>query len=101
MHPPRSQVRWAAAGSRCCSLTALVVANRWRITGAAPTGFVARASRRVFLTGDAAHIHCPAGSQGMYIGIQDAFNLGWKLAAVLAGGAAATLLEAYESERRP
>ncbi|MGW4768946.1 FAD-dependent monooxygenase [Nocardia sp. NPDC004278] len=55
---------------------------------------------RVFLAGDAAHIHSPAGGQGMNTGIQDAYNLGWKLAAVL-GGADETLLDTYELERRP
>lgn len=55
---------------------------------------------RVFLAGDAAHIHSPAGGQGMNTGIQDAHNLGWKLAAV-ANGAAPALLETYEVERRP
>lgn len=57
---------------------------------------------RVFLAGDAAHIHSPAGGQGMNTGIQDAANLGWKLAYVLQGrGDAATLLDSYEAERRP
>ena len=55
---------------------------------------------RVFLTGDAAHIHSPAGGQGMNTGIQDSHNLGWKLAAV-AHGASPALLDSYESERRP
>jgi 2-polyprenyl-6-methoxyphenol hydroxylase-like FAD-dependent oxidoreductase len=55
---------------------------------------------RVFLAGDAAHIHSPAGGQGMNTGIQDAANLGWKLAAVVAGAAPA-LLDTYENERRP
>jgi 2-polyprenyl-6-methoxyphenol hydroxylase-like FAD-dependent oxidoreductase len=55
---------------------------------------------RVFLAGDAAHIHSPAGGQGMNTGIQDACNLGWKLAAVTAGASAA-LLDTYEAERRP
>ena len=54
---------------------------------------------RVLIAGDAAHIHSPAGGQGMNTGIQDAYNLGWKLAAV-ASGASATLLDTYESERR-
>jgi 2-polyprenyl-6-methoxyphenol hydroxylase-like FAD-dependent oxidoreductase len=54
----------------------------------------------VFLAGDAAHIHSPAGGQGMNTGIQDAHNLGWKLAAV-ADGAAPALLDTYEAERRP
>lgn len=57
---------------------------------------------RVFLAGDAAHIHSPAGGQGMNTGIQDAMNLGWKLAAVIAGrGVADALLGSYEAERRP
>ena len=55
---------------------------------------------RVFLAGDAAHIHSPAGGQGMNTGIQDAQNLGWKLAAV-AKGASPALLDSYEAERRP
>jgi 2-polyprenyl-6-methoxyphenol hydroxylase-like FAD-dependent oxidoreductase len=55
----------------------------------------------VFLAGDAAHIHSPAGGQGMNTGIQDAYNLGWKLAAVAAGGASRALLDSYEAERRP
>ncbi|MGQ4514353.1 FAD-dependent monooxygenase [Streptomyces sp. DW26H14] len=55
---------------------------------------------RVFLAGDAAHIHSPAGGQGMNTGIQDAYNLGWKLAAVGAG-ASPDLLDSYGAERRP
>ncbi|MGY1897762.1 FAD-dependent monooxygenase [Nocardia gipuzkoensis] len=53
---------------------------------------------RVFLAGDAAHAHPPTGGQGMNTGIQDAYNLGWKLAAALAGDD--TLLDSYETERR-
>ncbi len=56
---------------------------------------------RVFIAGDAAHIHPPIGGQGMNTGIQDAYNLAWKLASVLAGAAPAALLDSYESERRP
>ncbi|RBO93927.1 rifampin monooxygenase [Nocardia puris] len=56
---------------------------------------------RVLLAGDAAHIHPPTGGQGLNLGIQDAFNLGWKLAAQLAGWAPDGLLDTYESERRP
>jgi 2-polyprenyl-6-methoxyphenol hydroxylase-like FAD-dependent oxidoreductase len=55
---------------------------------------------RVFLAGDAAHIHPPTGGQGLNTSVQDAYNLGWKLAAVL-GGAPETLLDSYEAERRP
>ena len=53
----------------------------------------------VFLAGDAAHIHSPAGGQGMNTGIGDAINLAWKLAAVLKGRAGAALLDSYEAER--
>lgn len=55
---------------------------------------------RAFLVGDAAHVHSPAGGQGLNTGIQDSCNLGWKLAAVLRGGPAA-LLDSYEAERLP
>jgi 2-polyprenyl-6-methoxyphenol hydroxylase-like FAD-dependent oxidoreductase len=55
---------------------------------------------RTFLAGDAAHVHSPAGGQGMNTGIQDAYNLGWKLAAVIEG-ADASLLDTYEEERLP
>ncbi|PWW02900.1 2-polyprenyl-6-methoxyphenol hydroxylase-like FAD-dependent oxidoreductase [Paenibacillus cellulosilyticus] len=57
-------------------------------------------SGRVFLAGDAAHVHTPAGGQGLNTGIQDAYNLGWKLAQVIAG-APESLLDSYEDERRP
>jgi hypothetical protein len=56
--------------------------------------------RRAFLLGDAAHIHSPAGGQGMNTGLQDAFNLGWKLAAVVQGAPDA-LLDSYAAERMP
>src|SRR5437763_2676947 len=59
------------------------------------------AGGRVFLCGDAAHIHPPTGAQGMNTGIQDAHNLAWKLALVLSGHAAPGLLESYDAERRP
>ncbi|MDX2850707.1 FAD-dependent monooxygenase [Streptomyces sp. PA03-3a] len=56
---------------------------------------------RVLLAGDAAHVHSPAGGQGMNTGLQDAANLGWKLAAVVRGGASDTLLDTYQTERHP
>jgi 2-polyprenyl-6-methoxyphenol hydroxylase-like FAD-dependent oxidoreductase len=56
---------------------------------------------RVFLAGDAAHVHSPAGAQGMNTGIQEAWNLGWKLALVVKGVADEALLDTYEAERRP
>ena len=56
---------------------------------------------RVLLAGDAAHIHSPIGGQGMNTGIQDAYNLAWKLALVVGGQAAERLLDTYEEERKP
>ncbi len=57
--------------------------------------------RRCFLLGDAAHIHSPVGAQGMNTGLQDAYNLAWKLALVTSGRANAALLDSYEAERMP
>jgi len=56
---------------------------------------------RVLLAGDAAHIHPPTGGQGLNLGVQDSFNLGWKLAAEIAGWAPAGLLDSYHTERHP
>ncbi|MFF0490996.1 rifampin monooxygenase [Nocardia sp. NPDC004068] len=56
---------------------------------------------RVLLAGDAAHVHPPTGGQGLNLGVQDAFNLGWKLAAEVAGWAPAGLLDSYHTERHP
>ncbi|WP_438393826.1 FAD-dependent monooxygenase [Caballeronia sp. DA-9] len=58
-------------------------------------------SGRVFLAGDAAHVHSPAGAQGMNTGIQEAFNLGWKIARMLTGVAPDRLLDTYHTERHP
>ncbi|WP_181722887.1 FAD-dependent monooxygenase [Nocardia gipuzkoensis] len=55
----------------------------------------------VFLAGDAAHHHSPAGAQGMNLGLQDAYNLAWKLALVTKGESPAELLDTYEPQRRP
>ncbi|KAK6503547.1 hypothetical protein TWF481_008561 [Arthrobotrys musiformis] len=57
--------------------------------------------RRVFICGDAAHVHSPVGGQGMNTGLGDASNISWKLAAVLAGKANPSILDTYQSERRP
>ena len=65
-----------------------VVANRYR-------------DRRAFLAGDACHLHPPYGGFGMNMGVSDAVDLGWKLAAVLQGWGGETLLQSYERERRP
>ncbi|MFB7664094.1 FAD-dependent monooxygenase [Kitasatospora sp. NPDC056138] len=56
---------------------------------------------RVFLAGDAAHVHSPAGGQGLNTSIQDAYNLGWRLGQVIRHGAAPELLDGYEQERLP
>lgn len=56
---------------------------------------------RVLLAGDAAHVHPPIGGQGLNLGVQDAFNLGWKLAAQIRGRAPETLLDTYQAERHP
>jgi 2-polyprenyl-6-methoxyphenol hydroxylase-like FAD-dependent oxidoreductase len=58
-------------------------------------------SGRVLLAGDAAHIHPPLGGQGLNLGVQDGFNLGWKLAAEVGGWAPAGLLDSYHTERHP
>ncbi|MFD8495841.1 FAD-dependent monooxygenase [Amycolatopsis sp. NPDC059657] len=75
---------------------------RWRsrFTDAARQAERYRAGR-VLLAGDAAHIHFPVGGQGLNLGIQDAMNLGWKLAADLKGHGPIGLLDTYESERHP
>jgi 3-(3-hydroxy-phenyl)propionate hydroxylase len=57
--------------------------------------------RRVLLAGDAAHVHPPMGGQGLNVGVQDAVNLGWKLAQVVRGTSPATLLDSYHAERHP
>ncbi|MDP1825271.1 MAG: FAD-dependent monooxygenase [Archangium sp.] len=68
-----------------------------------PKHFLAKSLRagRVFLAGDAAHIHSPVGGQGLNTGIQDAYNLMWKLALVQRGLAPGALLDTYEAERHP
>jgi 2-polyprenyl-6-methoxyphenol hydroxylase-like FAD-dependent oxidoreductase len=72
--------------------------SRFRIHHGVAAAF---ASGRAFLVGDAAHVHSPAGGQGMNIGIQDACSLGARLATVLRGKADASVLDGYEAERRP
>jgi bifunctional hydroxylase/dehydrase len=99
------------------SLTFAEVADGWqRLTGESLHGAEARwvsaftdATRqvseyrrgRVLLAGDAAHIHLPAGGQGLSLGVQDAVNLGWKLAATMRGWAPDSLLDTYHDERHP
>src|SRR5882757_6500065 len=105
--PPEGEVDLSAEG-----LTALVGERTGRqdivirsVSWASAYGMSARLAdryrvERVFLAGDAAHVHPPTGGQGLNTSVQDAYNLGWKLAAVL-GGAPEQLLDSYEEERRP
>jgi 2,4-dichlorophenol 6-monooxygenase len=72
--------------------------TRWALEGVLASRFRVG---RVFLVGDSAHRHPPTGGLGLTSGVQDAHNLCWKLAAVLGGHAADSLLDSYESERRP
>ncbi|MEA2156761.1 MAG: hypothetical protein QOE11_2901, partial [Solirubrobacteraceae bacterium] len=58
-------------------------------------------ARRVLLAGDSAHVHYPAGGQGLSLGVQDAVNLGWKLAQVVNGTSPEGLLDSYQDERHP
>jgi 2-polyprenyl-6-methoxyphenol hydroxylase-like FAD-dependent oxidoreductase len=75
---------------------------RWASDFRPRTGLAERfRAGRVFLAGDAAHVHSPAGGQGLNTSVQDAYNLGWKLGAVLRHGAPEALLDTYEEERRP
>ena len=62
---------------------------------------VAYRNGRVLLAGDAAHVHAPMGGQGLNIGVQDAVNLGWKLAQVVGGTSPVSLLDTYQAERHP
>jgi 3-(3-hydroxy-phenyl)propionate hydroxylase len=62
---------------------------------------VAYRSGRVLVAGDAAHVHAPLGGQGLNIGVQDAVNLGWKLAQVVSGKSPVSLLDTYQAERHP
>jgi hypothetical protein len=80
------------------TLTALETGTRWTDN----TRQVPAYQRgRILLAGDAAHVHPPFGGQGLNLGLQDAANLGWKLAATIAGQAPAGLLDTYTAERHP
>ncbi|MEU1888386.1 FAD-dependent monooxygenase [Micromonospora sp. WMMD987] len=87
--------RLAPPGTRAANL-------RWSSVFRISHGIVDRYGHgRVFVAGDAAHLHPPAGGQGMNTGIQDAWNLAWKVALAVRGLAAPGLLDSYEAERRP
>jgi len=87
----------AASGRTGIRLSALTWFSVWRSNVRLAQRFRAG---RVFLAGDSAHVHPPTGGQGLNTGVQDAYNLGWKLAAVLAG-AQGELLDSYQAERLP
>jgi 2-polyprenyl-6-methoxyphenol hydroxylase-like FAD-dependent oxidoreductase len=80
------------------TVTALEIATTWTDRAYQATAY---RQRRVLLAGDAAHIHSPLGGQGLNLGLGDAMNLGWKLAAAIRGNAPDDLLDTYMSERRP
>jgi 2-polyprenyl-6-methoxyphenol hydroxylase-like FAD-dependent oxidoreductase len=80
------------------TLTALKLATTWTDRAYQATAY---RKGRVLLAGDAAHIHSPLGGQGLNLGLGDAMNLGWKLAATIRGDAPAGLLDSYASERHP
>lgn len=81
-----------------CELTDPIWLARYRTSHRYANRF---SQGRTFIAGDAAHVHVPIGGQGMNTGIQDAFNLGWKLAGVAKGELAHSVLETYHDERHP
>ncbi|MBV7537050.1 FAD-dependent monooxygenase [Duganella sp. sic0402] len=80
------------------TISALHVASTWTDRARQATSY---RNGRMLLAGDAAHIHSPLGGQGLNLGIGDAANLGWKLAATIRGDAPAGLLDTYHAERHP
>jgi 2-polyprenyl-6-methoxyphenol hydroxylase-like FAD-dependent oxidoreductase len=80
------------------TITALHIATTWTDRARQATNY---RKGRVFLAGDAAHIHAPLGGQGLNLGLGDAMNLGWKLAATIHGRAPEGLLDSYYGERYP
>jgi 2-polyprenyl-6-methoxyphenol hydroxylase-like FAD-dependent oxidoreductase len=80
------------------SISALHIASTWTDRARQVTTY---RNGRVFLAGDAAHIHSPLGGQGLNLGLGDAMNLGWKLAATIREGAPEGLLNSYDTERHP
>ncbi|HEY4458317.1 MAG TPA: FAD-dependent monooxygenase [Pseudonocardiaceae bacterium] len=93
----RDMVDRASEGTPKVELTELTWSTLWRLNVRMVDRFQVG---RVFVAGDAAHVHPPTGGQGLNTGVQDGYNLGWKLAAVLTG-APVDLLESYQAERLP
>jgi 2-polyprenyl-6-methoxyphenol hydroxylase-like FAD-dependent oxidoreductase len=103
-HPPRSPQlhHFAAAITERTPVDSHLTDLQWSSAFVAREGLADRfRSGRVLLAGDAAHSHSPIGGQGMNTGMQDAYNLGWKLALVATGRAHDALLDSYSAERRP
>ena len=99
--PPRVE-HFAAAVAERTPVDPHLSDLRWSSAFVAREGLAERfRPGRVLLAGDATHSHSPIGGQGMNTGMQDAYNLGWKLALVAAGRAGASLLDSYAAERRP
>ncbi len=94
--PAQFRERVTAMSPRPVALQDIVWLTRYRLHR---RGVATYRKGRVILAGDAAHIHSPIGGQGMNTGIQDAYNLGWKLGLVLAGRAEESLLQTYNDER--
>ena len=80
------------------TINALHIATTWTDRARQATSY---RDRRIFLAGDAAHIHAPLGGQGLNLGVGDAMNLGWKLAAVIKKKTPKGLLDSYQTERHP
>ena len=95
---PSAQALLRRVSGHNATITALHLATTW--TDAARQASAYR-NGRVLLAGDAAHMHSPLGGQGLNLGIGDAMNLGWKLAAVVRGVAGEALLDSYQAERHP
>ncbi|EPE99298.1 FAD-dependent monooxygenase [Rhizobium grahamii] len=89
-------LRWISGAD--VMITALQLATTWTDRAHQATKY---RNGRVLLAGDAAHVHSPLGGQGLNLGLGDAMNLGWKLAATIRGDAADGLLDSYASERHP
>ncbi|MYM71355.1 NAD-binding protein [Duganella sp. FT109W] len=99
---PVTLAELADGAQRIAGIDYLPTAPRWLSRFSDETRHAGRYREgRILLAGDAAHIHMPAGGQGMNVGMQDAFNLGWKLAAVVQGQAPQALLDSYHDERHP
>ena len=94
--PPRGTRRRVRDGLRAAQRHLDLPVHRHDAAGGRPT-----ASGRVLLAGDAAHVHPPQGGQGLNTGVQDAVNLGWKLAQVVDGTSPESLLDTYHAERHP